>query len=54
MNADPFRPLPKPEDYAADLRVWVAASGAALPIFHNRGEEVRWWLARHDEEKRNV
>jgi hypothetical protein len=35
-----------------DLRVWVAASGAAMPIFHNHGEEVRWWLARHDEEKR--
>ena len=44
MNADPFRPLPAREDYAADLRVWVAASGAALPVPfpqpRNHAEEI--------------
>jgi hypothetical protein len=45
MNADPFRRLPAPEDYAADLRVWVAASGAALPVRLPKPA---------NEEKRNV
>jgi hypothetical protein len=32
MNADPFRPLPQRKEYEADLRVYVAANGAAMPV----------------------